>query len=160
MKTPDYDEKMKSRFLRMVDKSGKNGCWIWLGAKKENGYGAFGLKEKLKGYRTRYAHRVSWIIHKGSIPHRLFILHKCDNPPCVNPDHLFAGTQAENIADRIAKGRSNYGKGKLTARDAQLIRKLGEHGLEHEKIAALFGITRSATSMVIRRATWPNVADL
>lgn len=80
----------------------KDGCWAWNGAKTCDGYG------RVNNGRNKSpigAHRVSWFIHKGKIPRGLFVLHKCDNPECTNPDHLFLGTQRDNIIDAFKKGR-------------------------------------------------------
>ncbi len=87
------------RFWTHVDKSGD--CWIWTGARYALGYGAFGPK----GTGAMGAHRYSWILAHGEIPTGMLVLHKCDVRCCVNPDHLFLGTQKDNIADMIAKGR-------------------------------------------------------
>lgn len=80
------------------------GCWTWLASKKHDGYG----KRKHNGKMTT-AHRVSFEMEFGPIPDGLAVLHRCDNPPCVRPDHLFLGTQQENIADMVAKGRHSRG---------------------------------------------------
>lgn len=84
------------RFWKYVKKT-KN-CWIWIGA-KQNGKWKYGIFDKDK------AHRFSWKIHYGKIEKGMFICHKCDNPPCIRPDHLFKGTPADNMADKVAKGR-------------------------------------------------------
>jgi hypothetical protein len=78
-----------------------DGCWIWL-AGKSKGYGVIGLGGK---GNPAYAHRVSWELHYGPIQKHMDVLHRCDNPPCVRPDHLFLGTQGDNNRDRHAKGR-------------------------------------------------------
>jgi len=82
-----------------------NGCWIWNGITNRGGYGIIELIHN--GKLEQYAHRISWILHRGEIPESLQVLHHCDNPPCVNPDHLFIGTNLDNIRDKTEKGRNN-----------------------------------------------------
>lgn len=79
-------------------------CWLWVGGCSENGYGAFYWQGKQTG-----AHRVSYELTHGSIASELLVLHKCDNPPCVNPDHLFLGTHQDNMTDKVLKGRHPKG---------------------------------------------------
>lgn len=79
-------------------------CWIWTGARMRYGYFQYG--KKLIG-----AHRVAWELRNGPIPDGLYVLHRCDNPPCVRPDHLFLGTAADNTADMVAKGRYRHSTG-------------------------------------------------
>src|SRR3990167_4590258 len=83
-------------------------CWIWIANKVDIGYGNLTIwnKGKSKGLR---AHRVSWEIHFGKIPKDMNVLHKCDNPSCVNPNHLWLGTQADNMLDKVLKGRQAKG---------------------------------------------------
>lgn len=80
------------------------GCWLWTGACDTYGYGLIRWRQR---DRWDKAHRVSWIIASGPIPNGLCVLHKCDNPPCVNPAHLFLGTQADNMHDMKIKGRAS-----------------------------------------------------
>jgi len=94
-----------------------SGCWLWLSALDGAGYGKVRLSHPR---RLLSAHRASWELHRGVIPNGLFVLHKCDERTCVNPDHLFLGTHADNMADRSAKGRVvGGGKFKLTYSRAQ-----------------------------------------
>ena len=80
------------------------GCWIWLNALNRQGYGALGQKARAK-VGNNLAHRVAYTAYKGEIPDGLHVLHTCDNPCCVNPEHLFLGTNADNIQDSMGKGR-------------------------------------------------------
>src|SRR5947207_548479 len=77
-----------------------SGCWIWTGARSLNGYGVMGMP-----HINRNAHRISWEIHRGIIPNKICVLHRCDTPSCVNPDHLFLGSLKDNTRDMVKKGR-------------------------------------------------------
>ena len=93
---------LEERFWEQVDKNGPvhpvlgSACWLWVGKQRTSGYGGFG---------TKYAHRTSYELAHGVYAPELWVLHKCDNPPCVNPDHLFLGTHLDNMRDMVAKGR-------------------------------------------------------
>ncbi len=101
-----------------------SGCWEWQAARDKNGYGIFGDA----AFTTKFAHRISWILHRGEIPAGMGILHSCDNPRCVNPEHLFVGTQSDNMKDMGLKGRA-----RSTRHPESLLR-----GEEHP-MAKLFG---------------------
>ena len=98
------DENVKARFFDKFDKV-DSGCWEW-NATLRNGYGALKVEKKTCG-----AHRVSWMIHNGNIPSGVCICHRCDNPKCVNPAHLFMGTHSDNMKDAYEKGRIEMPEG-------------------------------------------------
>jgi len=136
---------LRDRFFAQTERSAC-GCWIWTGAKGVRGYGM--IKEM---YRTRAAHRVSFEIHKGPIPDGMMICHTCDNPSCVNPDHLYAGTGADNMRDRRERGRANMPRGeshfnsKLTDAQADEIRTSSERGAA---LARRFGLSPSTVCQI------------
>lgn len=99
---PEKLQKLKDAYEKHVIR--KEGCWDWKGPQRSFGYGALSTDR----YGCQDAHRASWIIHKGEIEAGLCVCHKCDNPVCSNPDHLFLGTPIENNQDKIDKGRANY----------------------------------------------------
>lgn len=127
------------------------GCFIWLGSiKKNNSYGCFRIKRK-----TKLAHRVSWEIANGKIPKGMNVLHSCDTPSCINPDHLFLGTQQENIADMKKKNRCANGEklpqSKLTTEDIKAIRISNLSGRELSK---LFNVSEGNISMIRSKKSW------
>lgn len=87
------------RFMQFVMKA-ESGCWLWLSTKKKNGYGTFSYESK-----KQHAHRVSYLFFNADIPEGMQVHHRCDNPGCVNPEHLWIGNQKQNIQDMIQKGR-------------------------------------------------------
>ena len=134
-----------------------NGCIEWIGHRDKNGYGNISIDGK-----TKRAHRVSYEFAKGPIPSGLLLRHKCDNPPCVNPEHLEPGTNAENHWDRERRGRSYKGEGNpcahLTNDQVRAIRIELAEGKTHLVLALKFGVGTSTISRIARGVGWKSVA--
>lgn len=128
------------RFFAKVDK--QSSCWIWNGARKPSGYGNFYMDGKYFG-----AHCASFILHKGKISKGLFVCHTCDNPSCVNPEHLFLGSPAQNIQDCVKKQRARRGW-KVDNLQVIQIRKMRKEGALLREIALIFGITEANVSLI------------
>lgn len=99
-------EPLSVRFWKHIEKT--EGCWLWTGTRSSYGYGVIGCVKE-RGGRTLRTHRVSWELHFGPIPDGLYVCHRCDNPPCANPAHLFLGTNSDNSNDKVVKGRTPKG---------------------------------------------------
>lgn len=142
------------RFLETIIKS--DGCWNWPRAKDGCGYGWF----RVIDYMFR-AHRVSWVVHFGDIPEGKLVLHKCDNPACVNPSHLFIGDQKINMQDCVNKGRKKRGEdvpaSKLTAKEVIAIRDMFSLGLNMAEIARIVGVSFTNISSIVKRNTWKHI---
>ncbi len=122
-------------------------CDEWSGYRNEKGYGII---------NGRRAHRVAWEEANGPIPEGMVVCHSCDNPPCVNPSHLFVGTQQENIADRHAKGRTVNppSRRKLTERQVSIMRILYRHGDTQQSLAGLFQVSRGNVSKIVNGVSY------
>ena len=136
------------------------GCWLWTGAKGKYGYGHV-VSNKIH----TYAHRVSYEQNVGNIPNGFWVLHKCDNPSCIRPDHLFLGNQSDNMVDMYKKGRwSRDSKGernsnhKFTERDIHFIRTGFNTGLiTNKELADLYGTNKASMSRILRGRIWKDV---
>ena len=145
------------RFYDKVMPEPNTGCWLWIGAVKELNYGVIGLGRRDEG--TAKAHRVSWELHKGPIPQGMCILHRCDQPMCVNPNHLFCGTLSDNMQDCVRKGRNylpdNRGEkaswSKLSEEAVKDIRQRAFSGIEY---ARKYNVSKSAIYEIWRGKNW------
>lgn len=147
------------RFWKKADRSGgPDACWPWRGARNRKGYGRFNVEGA-----NRHAHRVAYAL-AGSDPGDLCVLHRCDNPACVNPGHLFLGTNADNNRDMCQKGRarpcrgSQNGRAKLTEHDVREIRRLHAAGHGCKRLARQFGVSAFAVLTIFNGQGWRHVA--
>lgn len=135
-----------------------SGCRIYTGGAVPRGYGVLSVNG-----RQRYAHRVSWELQNGPIPDGMHVLHSCDVPACINPDHLFLGTDADNVSDKMSKGRHvaahgvRAGSAKLTEKDVCDIRGMyvrNSRQFGTTALGARYGVDPSTICTIVNRKTW------
>jgi hypothetical protein len=148
----------QDRFFKFVVKKGPNDCWLWSGVKDTSGYGKFSLYAKRVG-----SHRFSYeLATNQKIPSGMVVMHKCDNPKCVNPSHLSIGTHKENTQDMIAKGRKRVvapkgeGNGKSLLNEEQ-VRTIRTSKLSHAAMARELGVSPNCVRGVRTGRTWTHI---
>jgi hypothetical protein len=144
------ENRFEAKFTRGPD------CWEWTGGRSSDGYGSFSIAGKHIG-----AHRFAWIYANGSIPDGAHVLHRCDNPPCVNPEHLFLGTHFDNMRDCGAKGRRSHirgekhGASRVTFREVTAIRyAYALAGCQQVDLARAVGISQQLVSNIVNGKSW------
>lgn len=141
----------KERLLDKIEKR-ENGCWVWTAATNPQGYGLMVYKKRLIS-----AHRISWMEHVGEIQDGLYVCHRCDNPLCINPDHLFLGSQKENMDDMIRKGRQihprgeDFNKSKLTW---EAVRHIRSSDMTGYALAKMYGVGKNTIYAILKNRTW------
>jgi len=146
-------EKQSQRFWSKAKVGRKNKCWNWKASKTNDGYGRIQVNKE-----NWLAHRLSWTIHNGRIPKGMHVLHKCDNPACINPSHLFLGSHLDNMRDKTKKGRGakgeKHGRSKLTKEQA--IKIFYDTDLQ-KNIAKKHGINSVTVSLIKSRKRWKHI---
>lgn len=144
---------IRDRFLLGVG-STSDGCWPWRASTNRQGYGYF----KAESIGAKRAHRASWTLFRGKTPPSAFVCHRCDNPCCVNPAHLFLGDPKENAADSVRKHRNVFGArhplAKLTPESASLVRDADQCGVSVSAIARAFGVSRKLVREIRHGKSW------
>ena len=155
-----HEDRMKSLRQRLLSNYSVVGtCWIWLGGLFPNGYGQI----RPTGENSTGTHRASWRVHYGDIPEGLLVCHSCDTKACINPRHLFLGTQKDNISDMINKGRRCDNSGErnyqthLTDKDVRRMRSLRSGGMKLLELSSEFGVSDTSVSSICRRKSWRHV---
>ena len=153
------DNIIKQRFDAKWRKD-KSGCWIWTASTAGKGYGQF----RIPGTRRNvYAHRLSWEMRNGPVPDGKLVCHRCDNPLCVNPAHLFLGDAEANLKDMAAKGRHLYGErnaqAKLTEKQVRAIHALAAKGASQRAISEKFGVGQMTINRIVRGLRWRHVFE-
>lgn len=144
-----YSESFKKRFWSKMNVASPEECWPW-----KTGFHTAGYGQCYPDTKTKYAHRVAFEIAKGEIPEGMSVLHKCDNPPCCNPDHLFLGTRADNMKDMDQKGRRPLGiqsvVAKITDEDVVRIRILyHKGGMTQKQIGKMYGLCQTHIGHIV-----------
>lgn len=149
------DIELLARFESKFEPEPNSGCWLWTASAFPDGYGQI----KTSGKNMR-AHRLSWILYRGEIPNGLQVLHRCDTPLCINPDHLFLGTSQDNVDDMMQKGRHRPPRG-VALSSAKLtesaVRAIRADQRNHGRIAKDYGVNRSLISLVKAGSIWGHV---
>ena len=156
----DQKERILKRMMSKI-KVVDNGCWEWTGNKNQNNYGVMGVSS-IDGLKQYKAHRLMYKIKNGDISNNFLVCHKCDNPSCCNPDHLFLGTYLDNINDRILKGRTvkgeNQGSSKLRSEQINEIRnKYIPKKYTLKRLAKEYGVHHSTIYNVVKRVKWKHI---
>lgn len=166
MQTQDTPALRRRHGAKVDTSGGLFSCWPWTAAQDGRGYGIM----RVAGHNVRAA-RIAWVLAVGPIPPGLHVLHRCDNPPCCNPSHLFLGTHADNMADMRAKGRAGntahperaargerHGSARLNATQVNAIRaRYAAGGISQPALAAEYGVHQATVWRIVRGLRWTHV---
>jgi hypothetical protein len=148
------------RFWARFTPEPNTGCFLWTGAVTRDGYGSVRT-----GNQSLRVPRIAWALTHGPAASDEFVCHRCDNPLCGNPAHLFLGSHSDNMRDMAAKGRANPPRGsacclaKLTESEVRDIRRRAARGESQRSIARAYGLRHNSISYIVRRINWAHLAD-
>lgn len=155
------EETALERFERLIDKRGPDECWPWIGGVTHGGYGRFYLADGV----YVGSNRAAWLLYVGPIRADMHVCHRCDNPPCCNPAHLFVGTRSDNMTDAATKGRipgprlagERNPAAILSADDVRQIRDRRASGETLRSLSSAFGVSQSTVSAIAHGRLWAGV---
>ena len=145
---------VEARFLE-----DSNGCWIFQGGRTQRGYGRWSVTDESTGRRVYAAHRSMWTIHFGTIPVGLQVLHKCDVKPCINPDHLYLGTAADNTRDALERGQILAGHRYRRSLSDKQVREIRSSSLGESRLCRKYGAAKGTIWKIRKRLTYTDVSD-
>jgi hypothetical protein len=135
------------RFASKIELPNSQSCWTWKGCRDQDGYGLFHIQTHRNQQTMLRAHRITYSLYKGMVNTGLVVRHSCDNPPCVNPKHLLLGTHADNMLDKVLRGRApkgdSHSRSIITEQETEEIKQLISQGVFQRIIAAQYGVSRS-----------------
>ncbi|QBG78459.1 HNH endonuclease [Gordonia phage Walrus] len=151
--------------LELIERIGwdvtETGCWEWRGRRTSSGYGESPVRVGDIKTGEIFAHRLAYIAWNGPIPDGLLVRHQCDNPPCINPDHLLVGTHSDNTHDAVSRERhahgESHGGAKLTETDVRELRAAHRSGSTYRELAARYGLNRYTVGRIVRGERWASV---
>lgn len=149
------DEQLNNFWDKVATSNYGNTCWFWQASTTKDGYGTFRV-----GMKIIKAHRISYFLHYGTFDDKLYVLHSCDNPACVNPKHLFIGTQFDNMQDMSKKGRCDNkgeknGRAILNKEDVSKIRELHKSKkYKNKELANMFGVALVTIEKIVANKLW------
>lgn len=148
----DISIKVETRFWSKVERPHPTECWEWQPGLDRSTYGQFNI-----GGRNIGVHRIAYMLERGSIPDGLEVCHRCDNPRCCNPLHLFTATHQGNIDDKVMKNRQSRSNAKLTNDEVREIRRLRAHGVMQKGLAKRFGVSDGRISEIVNYKTYKHI---
>jgi hypothetical protein len=147
--TPATDMNLSERFWRHVPKQPDGECWEWQGTRQSHGYGHLRW-----GGKQVYAHRVAYLLANGQVPRGVHVMHSCDNPPCVNPQHLSTGSRTDNMQDMVRRGRQRHGGALFGWGQVEALRERYRGGERQIDLAVEFGVSPSSMHNLISGKTY------
>jgi hypothetical protein len=148
---------MQTRLCEKILKDEETECWNWLGSLNRSGYPSMGITDNSGRSTTKSGHRVAYEHFVGPIPPGAYVCHRCDNRVCINPAHLFLGTQKDNIKDMVSKGKTMRRNARLSVEAVKSIRQEYAEGVTQQELCVKYSLTAANCSMIVNRKNWKDI---